>query len=112
MRVQPPFLSRELNDMFMVKLQGPYLGRMVGSTSPGFSDLVLASERIDNMIKIGKIQNTASTPEVVKKPYVKYGKKQEGEANETVVVKGRAPTYHALYQKVTTVAPTTICHPS
>ncbi|XP_050896412.1 uncharacterized protein LOC127103178 [Lathyrus oleraceus] len=60
-RVQPSLLERELVDMFIGNLQDPYLDRMVGSTSSGFSDLVLAGERIENMIKMGKIQNSAST---------------------------------------------------
>ena len=54
-RVQPLLLERELIDMFIGNLQGPYLDRMVGSTSSGFSDLVLADERIENMTKMGKI---------------------------------------------------------
>lgn len=45
-RVQPLLLVRELVDMFMGNLQGPYLDIMVRSTSLGFSDLVLAGERI------------------------------------------------------------------
>lgn len=53
--VQPPLLEREMIDMFMGNLQGPYLDRMVGSTSSGFYDLVLTGERIENMIKMGKI---------------------------------------------------------
>lgn len=56
------------------------------------------------MIKLGEIQNTASTSGVAKKPYVAYEKKREEEANETVIVRGRPPTYHALYQQVTDVS--------
>lgn len=92
-------------DMFMGNLQGSYLDQMVGSTSSSFSDLVLAGERIKNMIKIGRIQNAASTSSVVKKPYVAYGKKREGEANETVVVRGKVPTYRVPYQQVVVMAP-------
>lgn len=73
--------------------------------SSGFSDLVLASERIENMIKMGKTHNPASTSSVVKKPCVACGKKREGEANENDMVRGRAPTYHAPYQQVAVVAP-------
>lgn len=54
-RVKPPLLEQELMDMFIGNLQGPYLDKMVGSTSSGFSDLVLSGERIKNMIKMGKI---------------------------------------------------------
>lgn len=56
------------------------------------------------MIKMGKIQNVASTSSVVKKPYIAYGMKREGEANETVVIRGKAPTYHASYQQVVVVS--------
>lgn len=103
--VQPPLLKKELINMFIGNLQGPYFDKMVGSTCSGFSDIVLVSERIENMIKMRKIHNTASTSGVVKKPYIAYGKKREGEANETVVVRGRSPTYYAPYQTVVDVAP-------
>lgn len=56
------------------------------------------------MIKTGKIQNAASTFGMVKKSYVAYGKKREGETNATTIVRGRAPTYHAPYQQVSAVA--------
>lgn len=102
-RVQPPLLERELVDMFMGNLQGPYLERMVGSTTFGFSDLVLVGERIENMIKMGKIQNSTSTSDVVKKPFVAYGKKREGETNATAVVRARALTYCVPYQQVAAV---------
>ncbi|XP_050916256.1 uncharacterized protein LOC127131373 [Lathyrus oleraceus] len=92
-RVQPPLLERELVDMFMGNLQGPYLDRMVGSTSSGFSDLVLVGERIENMIKMGKIQNSASTSSASKKPFVPYGKKREGETNAASIIRTRNPTY-------------------
>lgn len=86
-------------------LQGPYLDRMVGSTSLGFSNLVLAGERIENMIKMGKILNSSCTLGVVKKPFVTYGKKREGETNATVVARTRTPKYCGPYQQVVVVAP-------
>ncbi|XP_050919023.1 uncharacterized protein LOC127136518 [Lathyrus oleraceus] len=92
-RVQPPLLEREPVDMFMGNLQGPYLDRMVGSTSSGFSDLVLAGERIENMIKMGKIQNSGSASSASKKPFVPYGKKGEGETNAAFIIRTRYPTY-------------------
>ncbi|XP_050877338.1 uncharacterized protein LOC127081095 [Lathyrus oleraceus] len=92
-RVQPPLLERELVDMFMGNLQGPYLDRMVWSTSSGFSDLVLAGERIENMIKMGKIQNSSSASSASKKPFVPYGKKREGETNAASIIRTRNPTY-------------------
>lgn len=62
--------------MFMGNLQGPYIYKTIESTSLGFSELVLAGERIENMIKMRKIQNSTSTSDMVKKPYVTYGKKR------------------------------------
>lgn len=35
-RVQTPLLEREIIDIFMGNLHGPYLDRMVGSTSSSF----------------------------------------------------------------------------
>lgn len=89
----------------MGNLQGSYLDRMVGSTSSYFFDLVLAGERIKNMIKMGKIQNSASNSDVVKKPFVAYGNKREGESLATAVVRTRTPTYRIPYQQVVVVAP-------
>ncbi|KAI5415943.1 hypothetical protein KIW84_041107 [Lathyrus oleraceus] len=69
----------------------------------GFSDLFLAGERIKNMIKMGKIQNSASTYGVVKKPFVTYSKKREGETNAAAVVRTRTLTYRLPYQQVAVV---------
>lgn len=55
-KVQPLLMERELVDMFMGTLQGPYYDRMVGSTSTGFSELVMAGERIEAGLKMSKIQ--------------------------------------------------------
>ncbi|XP_050889757.1 uncharacterized protein LOC127095055 [Lathyrus oleraceus] len=100
-RVKSPFLERELVYMFMGNLQGSYLDRMVGSTSSGFSDLVLAGERIENMIKMGKIQNSDNTSNASKKPFVPYGKKREGETNATSIIRTR----NASYPQVAVIAP-------
>lgn len=91
--------------MFMGNLQGPYLDRMVGGTSSVFSDLILVGERIENMIKMGKIQSVANTSSVAKKPYIGFGKKREGETNEAAVVRERASIYCAPYQQVASVSP-------
>lgn len=99
------FRERELIDMFMGNLQGLYLDRMMGSTSSDFSDLVLAGERIENMIKMGKIQNPTCMSGLTKKSFIPYGKKREGETNAVVVIQTMTPTYQVLYQQVATVAP-------
>ncbi|XP_050875925.1 uncharacterized protein LOC127079584 [Lathyrus oleraceus] len=46
-------MERELVNMFMDTLQGPYYDRMVGSTSTGFSEFVMAGERIEVGLKMG-----------------------------------------------------------
>lgn len=57
------------------------------------------------MINMGKIHNAVSTSGLVNRPYIAYGKKREGEANETTVLRGRGMTYHSPYQQVSDVAP-------
>ncbi|XP_058726114.1 uncharacterized protein LOC131597431 [Vicia villosa] len=89
-RVQPPLLEKELVDMFMSTLQGPYYKRMVGSVSSGFSDLVVIGERIENGIKNGKIQGTLSSP-YSKKPSSSFSKKKEGETNTVIHQDVRTP---------------------
>src|SRR3954463_14654467 len=80
-RVQPPLLEKELVDMFMATLQGPYYAKMVGSVSSGFSDLVVIGERIEDGIKNGKIQGAPSGSYQSKRPAPTFTKKKEGETN-------------------------------
>lgn len=71
-RVQPPMLEKEMIDMFMGTLQGAFYDRMVGTTTTGFSDLVMAGERIEAGLKLGKIQSSGSSSSssaAVKKPF-------------------------------------------
>lgn len=82
-------------DMFMSTLQGPFYDRMIGSTSTGFSDLVMAGERIEIGLKMGKIQSTSSSSSnsgAIKKPFGGYVKKKEGETSTVYVQRGR-PQY-------------------
>lgn len=90
-RVQPPMLEREIVDMFMSTLQGPYYDRMLGSTSVGFSELVMAGERIEVGLKMGKIQPTSprsSSSGAVKKPFGGYVKNKEGETSVVYTQRG------------------------
>ncbi|XP_050919226.1 uncharacterized protein LOC127136743 [Lathyrus oleraceus] len=80
-RVQPPLLERELINMFVDTLQGSYSEKMIGSTTSGFSDLVIVGERIENGLKIGKIQDTTAAASGAKKPHSGFSKKKEGETN-------------------------------
>ena len=55
-RVQPPLSERELVDMFLGTLYGPFFNHLIGSSSTGFTELILTRERIEAGIKNGKIQ--------------------------------------------------------
>src|SRR3954470_6055945 len=94
-QVNPPLSEPELVDMFMNTLQGHYYERMVGSDSSGFSDLVKIGERIENGLKIGKIQNPANTAAAnqygYKKPQGNFVKKKEGETSTCYQVAATAP---------------------
>ena len=55
-RVQPPLADRELVDMFLGSLSGPFFNHLIGSSSSGFTDLILTSERCEAAIKAVKSQ--------------------------------------------------------
>lgn len=66
-RVQPQLTNRELVDMFMGTLNGPFYSHLLGSSSFGFTELILIGERVESGIRSGKIQ--AATSSSTKKPY-------------------------------------------
>ena len=68
-RVQPPLSERELVDMFLGTLLGPFFNHLIGSSSAGFTELILTGERVEAGIKSGKIQKDTSTSAAVKKPF-------------------------------------------
>ena len=69
-RVQPPLYERELIDMFLGTLSGPFFNHLIGSSSAGFTKLVLTEERVEVGIKNGKIQKDASSV-TVRKPFIR-----------------------------------------
>lgn len=48
------------------------------------------------MIKMGKIQNSASASGVAKKPFVPYEKKREGDTNAVSIIRTRNPIYYQV----------------
>ena len=72
-RVQPPLSYREFVDMFLGTLSGPFFNHLIGSSSSGFTELILTRERVEAGIRSGKIQKD-STSSAVKKPFT--GKKE------------------------------------
>ena len=79
-RVQPPLSDRELVDMFLGTLSGPFFNNLIGSSSASFIELILTGERVEAGILSGKIQkDTSSSTE----------KKSFGGKRETNVVHGQ-----------------------
>ena len=72
-RVQPLLSDRELVDMFLGTLSGLFFNHLIGSSSAGFTELILTEERVEAWIRSGKIQKDASSS-LVKKPFA--GKKE------------------------------------
>ena len=68
-RVQPPLTDRELVDMFLGTLSGTFFNHLIGSSSVGFTELILTGERVEAGIKSGKIQRDASASATVKKSF-------------------------------------------
>ena len=67
-RVHPPLSDRELVDMFLGTRYGPFFNHLIGSSSVGFTELILTGERVEAGIKSGKIQRDAYSS-TVKKPF-------------------------------------------
>lgn len=67
-RVQPPLTDRELVDMFMSTLNSPFYSHLIGSSSSGFTELIMTGERVESGIRSGKIQVGASSSSTAKKP--------------------------------------------
>ncbi|XP_058774215.1 uncharacterized protein LOC131648479 [Vicia villosa] len=67
-RVRPALSDRELVDMFMGTLTGPFYSHLLGSSSSGFTELILTGEHVESGIRSGKIQVGTSSG-AAKKPY-------------------------------------------
>ncbi|KAI5396381.1 hypothetical protein KIW84_062547 [Lathyrus oleraceus] len=61
-RVKPPLTDRELVDMFMSTLTGPFYSHLLRSSSLGFTELILTGEHVESGIRSGKIQAATSDP--------------------------------------------------
>ena len=55
-RVHPPLTDRELIEIFMGTFTRPFFNHLIGSSSVGFTELILIGERVEARIKSGKIQ--------------------------------------------------------
>ena len=72
-RVQRPSSARELVDMFLGTFSGPFFNHLIGSSSAGFTEIIMTGERVKASIKSGKIQRDVSSS-TMKKPFT--GKKE------------------------------------
>ncbi|KAI5444393.1 hypothetical protein KIW84_012866 [Lathyrus oleraceus] len=54
--------DRELVDMFMSTLTGPFYSHLLRSSSSGFTELILTGEHVERDIRSGKIQAATSDP--------------------------------------------------
>ena len=66
-RVKFPLSDRELVDIFMGTLTGPFFNHLIGSSSTRFTELILIGEQVESGIRSGKIQVVASSSTVKKK---------------------------------------------
>ena len=62
-------LAGRVRDLFLGTLSGPFFNHLIGSSSAGFTKLILTGERVEAGIKSGKIQKDASASTAVKKPF-------------------------------------------
>ena len=60
-RVQPPLYDREMVDMFMGTLTCPFFNHKIGSSSYGFTELILTGEYVEGGIRSGKVAASSST---------------------------------------------------
>ena len=91
-RVQPPLSDRDLVDMVLGTLSGLFFKHMIGSSSAGFTELILTRERVKVGIRSGKIQWAASSS-VMKKLFsgkrevnVVYGQRSHGKVEHRPTV--------------------------
>ena len=66
-QVQPPITNKKLNKMFLNTLKASYYDRMIGNSNTNFLDVVFAGEKIENGIKLGKIESTEAKKPTPKK---------------------------------------------
>ena len=103
-RVQPLLTDRDMVDMFMGTLTGPFFNLLIGSSTSGFTKMVLTGERIESGIKSGKILMVASSIGE-KKPFggkkeinVVYGQKSHSKNNHHQSVGAVLMSNHTLAQ--------------
>lgn len=80
-RVQPPMFDRELTDMFMGTLRGPYFEKMTSIMSSSFSNLETIEERIEDGFKSERIQGASSSQTTKSESFGDAQKEEDDEVN-------------------------------
>ena len=94
--VQPPMSEREMADMFMNTLQGNYIERLAAFPSISFAEIVIAGERIESLLKMGRIQdNSASNSSGPKRPFM-VTVSEEKKARQALCMPAKAGAEDAL----------------
>ena len=66
-------MINERENFGVQQLAGPFFNHLIGSSSAGFTEMILTGERVEAGIRSGKIQKDTSSS-TVKKPFM--GKKE------------------------------------
>lgn len=90
--VEPPQLEKELMDLFRDTLQSPYFERMLSNATSDFDHLVSIGERVECVLKSGRIQRASSIQNIENES---MGSSQEEEKDEVNAVR---ETPQAPYQ--------------
>jgi hypothetical protein len=98
-RVQPPMLEKEMANMFMNTLPGPYLERLVGCNASNFADVVSTGERVENYLKTYKSHNGGGSSSGVKKPFMGGQKQREGGVNSASSYQNRRNNFQNYHQR-------------
>ena len=53
-RVQPPLADRELANMFLGTLFGPYFNHLIGSSSSGFTELIMTGRELKPVLRAAR----------------------------------------------------------
>ena len=78
-QVQPPLTVAEMCSYFLGTLGAPFIGAMAGAVYRDFSDLIMAGERIEILVRTGKIPMGSTEGATSKKGF--QPKKKEPEVS-------------------------------
>ncbi|XP_050878593.1 uncharacterized protein LOC127082401 [Lathyrus oleraceus] len=79
--VEPPLLDKELMELFRDALQSPYFERMISSAASDFVHLVSIGERIEHVLKSGRIQCALNSQSIESESVASSQKEEEPEVN-------------------------------